>query len=828
MTRVLSIALTALCVSTLQAATFSLTEAGHPKAQIVTGADAPETVQFAAKELKAYVQKMSGAELPIVEAPTPGTPSIRLGPAARDVLPAEALTDIQRDGYLITVVNGDLCIVGLDDAGAQTDIVALLARGVTHDMPAWDFHRGTLYGVYRLLEQFGVRWFLPGAFGERIPETPSLSFTGEIRENPHFISRTVGYLSMWVGNYFDKSEKKITVMPGERDAIGFTPAENRMWELHMRGATFQIPLNHNPDNLRWVERFGQTHPEYFALLPDGRSCQGLGHDQGHLCYTEPGVIRESVADIRAYAAGEPSEARGLSRLHRITKQPQYASNRGWPDQIAYGNFFSLLPHDGFRPCTCPACQAKIPEDVPYYNQKHTRLIWDFVAQCAQAVPEMNVVCLAYGSSALPYPDMPKLPTNVVVGFTTMTHPTSLYYKDSFQRWEALVKQWAGLTHGNLAYWQHYLASNRNADNVGMPEHTPEMYARVARVMAQHGNHVFCEQMADSIMFEVFNRYLLLKLFYDPSLDERALFRDYLERFYGPAGDGIGEIYADIEARNIAKVETRAGQIDYWTKIYSTDVLADYRNKANAAVAKAVGTPFAPAAEAFRDYYIGLMEVGFANFNATMGVALQTPNPELKAVRVATAPVIDGKLDDAAWVDAPIAGLFDVDTGEPAALPTEVRFRYDDTHVYVSIVAHDPEAMKLRRMSDEPGMMDAIEIFFDTQHNREGYYMMTFDLAGHLDERHYVDRIEPPRVDWRSQADWKFTVTNDAYRMEIAIPRASLDVAKCDLTQVSWGVLVGRTVSRFKEEEGRFSSTSGTLRRAFHQPNLFNTLRFTAP
>ncbi len=820
MTRVLSIALTALCVSMLQAATFSLTEAGHPKAQIVTGADAPETVQFAAKELKAYVQKISGAELPIAETPTFGTPSIRLGPAARDVLPAEALTDIQRDGYLITVVNGDLCIVGLDDTGPHTDIEALLAKGITHDVSAWAFNRGSLYGVYRLLEQFGVRWFLPGAFGERVPSEKTLTFSDTIRENPHFITRTVGYWSLGGVGGYNKKAQKITIMPGERDAIGFSPVENRMWELRMRGESFRIPLNHNPARTQWSQRFGAEHPEYFALLPDGtRDVAASGHS-GHLCYTHPGVLANNIADIQAYAAGKDASERGIKTV--------FPFNRNWSYDIAFGRYYSVLPNDGFRACTCPSCLAKVPTDTPYYNQKHTQLVWDFVAQCAEAVPEMNIVCLAYGSSSIPYPSMPKLPPNVVVGFTAMTHPTSLYYKDSFQRWEALLTKWADLTHGNLAYWQHYLASNRNADNVGMPEHTPEMYARVARVMAQHGNHVFCEQMADSIMFEVFNRYLLLKLFYDPSLDERALFREYLERFYGPAGEGIGEIYADIEARNIAKVEARAGQIDYWTKIYSTDVLADYRNKANAAVAKAVGTPFAPAAEAFRDYYIGLMEVGFANFTATMGAALKASNPELKAVRAATAPVIDGKLDDAVWTDAQAAGLFDVDTGEPAALPTEVRFCYDDTHVYISVVAHDPEALKLRRVSDEPGMMDAIEVFLDTQHNHEGYYQMTFDLTGHLDERHYVDRIEPPRVDWRSQADWKYTVTDNAYCIEIALPKTSLDVAGSDLTQITWGVMVGRTVARFTAGEGRFSSTSSRLRRRFHQPDLFNTLIFTAP
>ena len=63
-------------------------------------------------------------------------------------------------------------------------------------------------------------------------------------------------------------------------------AENRMWELRMRGATFQIPLNHYPSATDWAGRFGQTHPEYFALLGGVRNA-AKGHEDGHLCYTEP-------------------------------------------------------------------------------------------------------------------------------------------------------------------------------------------------------------------------------------------------------------------------------------------------------------------------------------------------------------------------------------------------------------------------------------------------------------------------------------------------------------------------------------------------------------
>ena len=113
---------------TLAADSLTLVTDGQAKVQIVTGDPAPETVRFAAKELQTFVAKMSGAELPIAARPVAGVPAIRLGPAAREVLSAEDLNGIRRDGYLITLSGGDLCIVGLDDAGPHTDIEALLAR----------------------------------------------------------------------------------------------------------------------------------------------------------------------------------------------------------------------------------------------------------------------------------------------------------------------------------------------------------------------------------------------------------------------------------------------------------------------------------------------------------------------------------------------------------------------------------------------------------------------------------------------------------------------------------------------------------------------------
>jgi hypothetical protein len=628
MKTLLAMALSVFTTAAWAADPFILVSDGQGKAQIVIGDGAPETVRFAAKELRVFVAKMSGAGLPIASRAAPGVPAIRLGPAAREVLPPDELQGIRRDGYVITVAKGDLCIVGMDDAGPRTDIEALLAKGETHSMPAWDFHRGTLYGVYRLLESLGMRWFMPGGFGERAPRSKTLTFSGEIRENPHFISRTVGYWSMWIGNNFRKDIKSLTIMPGEREAIGFTPAENRMWELRMRGATFQIPLNHYPPATRWAERFGREHPEYFALLPDSSRSNGSRHDDGHLCYSEPGVVRESVADVRAFAAGQPSETRGISRIHPITRQPMNVHNNGWPDHVAYGNHFSLLPHDGFRPCGCSRC-APLISSSGIQGEEHSRLVWDYIARCAVQVPDRNITCLAYGSYARPYPGMQKLPPNVVVGYCSLSHPASLYYKDGFAQYEAGIRGWAELAHGKLAFWQHYLASNRDEETVGMPEHTPEMHARAVRVMAKYGNHVFCEMMADSILFELFNRYLLMKLFYDPTLDEQEILRDYVRAFYGPdAGPLLGEIYADINAKCIERFRNRYAAYSIWEKLFGESTMREYQAKADRAVKLAAGTPYEPAAAAFKGYYLGLMERGRARYVDPLPHLLRSDNPEL--------------------------------------------------------------------------------------------------------------------------------------------------------------------------------------------------------
>src|SRR5690348_18456386 len=68
-----------------------------------------------------------------------------------------------------------------------------------------------------------------------------------------------------------------------------------------------------------------------------------------------------------------------------------------------------------------------------------------------------------------------------------------------------------------------------------------------------------------------------------------------------------------------------------------------------------------------------------------------PVPSATAVRRQTPIVLDGKLDEPAWRDAPaITGFRQVDPeeGKPASERTDVRFLYDDEALYIGAKMYD--------------------------------------------------------------------------------------------------------------------------------------------
>ena len=138
MKSILAVLAMALMPVALVAQQLTLATRGQPALySIVKPAVASPSQQYAAEELQKFTEQMTGVKLPIVtdEAPLPGQ-AILLGNTTEKLLGAPA----------------DLAALGEDGFRLKTCASHLLVMGG----PA----RGTLYGVYELLERFGgCRWY---------------------------------------------------------------------------------------------------------------------------------------------------------------------------------------------------------------------------------------------------------------------------------------------------------------------------------------------------------------------------------------------------------------------------------------------------------------------------------------------------------------------------------------------------------------------------------------------------------------------------------------------------------------------------------------------
>ncbi|MBD3292163.1 MAG: DUF4838 domain-containing protein, partial [Armatimonadia bacterium] len=460
-------------IGTAEGRQITLAEGGVAQAVIVKPENATNPVTFAAEELKTHLDTMTDCSFDIVETVPLDGPAIILGdcPAAREAgIDVDALA---RDGYVIRVRGDRIFILGPDDHSDKSAILFDVttpfpreaSRYVMQDQlgaAAWDFERGTLYGTYRFLEELGCRWFFPGPKGAVTPQNPDLAFeTVEIREEPVFALRKVGQ-ETWQWYYLGSSRLEGLVDPTEYEELGWGGRALRLWLLRMRGSSEWFAFNHRPPRMELEQRFGEEHPEYFAVRENGkRDLPPQPGRTGHLCYTEPGVLEITKRDIDAYYAGVPAADMGLSS-HRVRLGTH---NNGWPANAIYGRTVSLLPHDSFIACRCEDCAPYVHPDRDYGAQ-NSELVWQFVVKVAdwmeQAHPDSLITCLAYSSYSERPDDLVSLPENVIVGMCPALYARThnQVAEEHYQDLMRMVGEWSGVNDRKMLIWLHHLYRHR--------------------------------------------------------------------------------------------------------------------------------------------------------------------------------------------------------------------------------------------------------------------------------------------------------------------------------------------------------------------------------
>jgi hypothetical protein len=177
-------------------------------------------------------------------------------------------------------------------------------------------------------------------------------------------------------------------------------------------------------------------------------------------------------------------------------------------------------------------------------------------------------------------------------------------------------------------------------------------------------------------------------------------------------------------------------------------------------------------------------------------------PVVHAVRTSTPVVVDGRLDDDAWVKAPPATEFtqrEPDEGKPATERTELRVAYDDAALYVGVRLYDSEPSRIARQlarRDNEAEADVFWLFLDPHHDHLTGASFSVSAAGvQGDATIYNDSSQDNSWD----AVWVSAVAIDAqgWTVEMRIPYSQLRFPAAE--RHTFGINAIRYIQRKKEQ-----------------------------
>lgn len=181
-----------------------------------------------------------------------------------------------------------------------------------------------------------------------------------------------------------------------------------------------------------------------------------------------------------------------------------------------------------------------------------------------------------------------------------------------------------------------------------------------------------------------------------------------------------------------------------------------------------------------------------------GTAAQDGAP-LRVPRTSTPPAIDGRLDDSAWVAAPLVALpyewYPADNA-PAPVATACFLTGDDAHLYIACRAQDPTPAAIRHHfadRDRIGGDDQIVVLLDPlDSSRRGFRFAVTALGVQADALY----SEETGSDDTWDATWQSAgrVTDSGYAVELALPFSALRLPDVG-TARSWRIVIERTYPR---------------------------------
>ena len=540
-----------------------LVQEGVSRAPIVIFQDAPPLTRRAADELAEYIEKISGAKPEILEGQPEPIPerAIWVGyqPVLENLFPNLDF-DFQHPEEILLAANESHVVIAGRDLWDPDHMVAQVRD---EKVVGKQQEYGTVNAVYTFLqERLGVRWLWPGELGEDVVEKKTISLAPfEYRYHPQIRARGGVFRFSSLGNR------------------GYGRSHD--WTRRQR---LQLDSLHQPGGHAfsdWWDRFGERHPEYFALQPDGTRSGFPAPRTVKLCQSNPAVWEQWLDDVEAQLKEDPTRT-----------------------------VFNGSPNDGWLSghCVCEKCSAwDHPDGEPRMfhwqgmhrehvalSDRHVTFANHLARRLRQRYPDRDyyVLMISYGHSR-PIP-IEAVPADNVIISSVANFYGRTNLRDRGSTW--------GTTHRQqLAGWgkvaPHLMWRPNTGSPAGWQQGLPDLSV---------------SQTIEDLKFVAENRcigiyidgvwehwatlgpqyYVMAHLVWNPRQDARALLDDYYRRGFGPAADDVQAYYTLLERAREAFVDEHDAQatvVDF-PKLYTAERLGQAADHLDRAAARVIDGP----------------------------------------------------------------------------------------------------------------------------------------------------------------------------------------------------------------------------------------------
>lgn len=787
-----------------------IVENGIPTAEIILSESPTRMQRVAAEEFRTQIEKISGARLPILTAPTGGSVKIFIGASEHNPVDAEGLKD---GAYHIKTGPDWMALIGEDTDFEPTlpfarnngDIPRAQEEwekivGAPYGMPMkglyknrlrlpgdigkpdgattakdetleiWGFdERGSFNAVCDYLRKLGARWYMPGELGEVLPTMNTVQLP-EIDETvePDFSMRQFNF------------------------RFSVAREDTSMWAMRLgtrNDASIQIA--HGMSTMTNNETVFAEHPEWFALYGGKRDFKP-GNSKCNLCYSDEGLFDETVRYARA--------------------------------QLDNYDFktVSLMPPDGYTSiCQCEKCEGK---DSPERHERGllSNYVWDFTNRVAKEIakthPEAKILNGGYGVYTLPPDNIEKLEPNVVVCIVGGRRPINKagYKGEGEAAPSALRAAWAEKTETPLIIFENYPFTARGwyLPTFSAKSLTESVNASKGITM---GEDIWLSAGRDfateGIGFNHFLVYFTARMYWGgKDADGDALFREYCRLFYGPAEKQMHAFFTYCE--------------ENWKAMETDEELA------NTALELFAGAQAAADSESVYGKRIALIDdfLEGLRMKAEQLSQKRGPVPKVRLVGDAYDIVIDGKLDDEYWEKCPVAAtgrLYELQTGRIPTFGTTFKAGWYGNGLYFAIRCEESPGetpVNAATRDDDTALWhgDAIEIEIATE--THSYYQIAISPEGQIVD---LDReaSKGNQLRWNSKAEVATKIENDHWTLEIRIPVTQDEndplhqvIGRKPTQSLPWHINICR--QRIREDGQELSALSPTGTKSFHETMKF--------